>query len=167
MASVVATNQLWNTTAGSKAISPTPAVGELIVVVVAHSGVTSGAICSDNQTGGTYTRIGTFALNRSSADLLTVFVRDNLVASAVAHTITAGGVSGSTGGGLVAIRVSGMTKVGSSAVRSVSGTPQFQKQENQAAGTPAPVLPAAPLSANLIIGAVLTQSNSSSNTAPT
>src|ERR1051326_5981523 len=124
MAAVVATNLTWNTTAGNKTTAPTPNVGELIVVIVAASGMTTGLTVSDNQTGGTYTQVGTFALNNTPAACIGVFVRNNLVTSAVAHTITAG-ESTSTGGGLCNVRVSGMSKAGLAAIRNVNGTYQF------------------------------------------
>jgi hypothetical protein len=167
VAAFVAANTTWNTTAGSKGVAPTPNVGEIFVVICAAAGVASGLSCSDNQTGGTYTLIGTLALNNTSVDSFGVFVRNNLVTlAATVHSITAGGQTASTGGGLCAMRISGMTRAGAAAVRSVGVTAQFAKQENQAAGTPAPVFPTAPLSANMCIGAVLTASNSTTNTIP-
>jgi len=166
VAAVVASNATWNTTPGNKSVAPTLVVGELIVVVQAHSAVTSGLGITDNQSG-TYVQLGSYALNRSSADSLSIWVRTALVSSAVAHSISTTGATASTGGGLCAIRISGMTKAGSSAVKtSVGGTAQFAKQENQATGTPAPVFPQTPSAEDLCIGAVLTQSNVTTNTVP-
>jgi hypothetical protein len=165
MASVVATNLTWNTTAGNKGVAPTPNVGELIVVIAAASGMASGITVSDNQVGGTYTQIATFAVNNASADCIGVFIRNNLITISAAHSITAAEGT-STGGGLCSIRVAGMQKVGTSANRTVSPPGQFGKQQNQAAGTPAPILPAAALAGNLLIGAVLTLSNITTNTLP-
>jgi hypothetical protein len=162
VAAFVASNATWNTTAGNKGTAPTPAVGELIVVFAAASGMTTGITVSDNQ-GGTYAQVGTFALGNTSVDCIGVFIRNSLVASAVAHSITAAEAT-STGGGLASIRISGMTRVGIAAVRTIAGVAQFGKQQNQATGTPAPVLPAAALAANMCLGAVLTASNSTTNT---
>jgi hypothetical protein len=165
MASIVAVNTTWNTTAGNKGTSPVPNVGELIVAIAAASGMASGITVSDGQPGGTYTQIGTFALGNTSADALAVFVRNALIASSVSHAITAAEGT-STGGGICTIRVAGMRKTGSAAVRSVSAVAQFVKAQNQAAGTPSLTLPAAPLPSNPIIGAILTASNSTANSAP-
>jgi hypothetical protein len=112
MGAFVASNATWNTTAGNKGVAPTPAVGELIIAFVAEAGLTSGYGVTDNQAGGTYTQIGTIALNNASADSIGVWIRDNLVASAVSHSINTTGATASTGGGLAALRFSGMTRAG-------------------------------------------------------
>lgn len=164
MAAFVASNATWNSTAGNKTVAPTFAVGELIVVISAHSGFSGSIAVSDNQSG-TYTLIGTQIANATSADRMAVHVRDTLVSSGVAHTVTTSTGGAGTGGGLVAIRISGMTKVSSAAVKlTASGAQQFAKQENQSAGTPAPAFPATSSAENMCIGAVMTQSNSTTNT---
>jgi hypothetical protein len=164
MGAFVASNATWNTTAGNKGVAPTPAVGELIIAFVGEAGLTSGYGVTDNQAGGTYTQIGTIALNNASADSIGVWIRDNLVASAVSHSINTTGATASTGGGIAALRVSGMTRAGLAAVRRVAGVLQFGKQENQAAGTPAPAFPAAADPGSVVLGAVLTASSGTTQT---
>lgn len=141
----------FNTTSGSKSVTATPAVGDLIVIITAHSGNTSTAAPTDNQTGGTYTLVNT-AVKATSADTMKVWVRDALITSATS-TIFTHNPATSTGGGLVVVSCQGMDKAGASAiVRSAI-------QSNIASGTPAPVLGAVPSLANAIIGAVFNGAN--------
>ena len=144
----------FNTTSGTKTVAATPAVGDLIVLVVAHSGNTATTAPTDNNAGGggTYTLVNT-AVKATSADTMKVWVRNALITSATSTTFTtAPGTT--TGGGLVVLDIQGMDKVGSAAiVRSAI-------QSNQAAGgTPAPVLGATPSITNPIIGAVFNATN--------
>src|SRR5678816_4361843 len=130
-----------------RTVAFTPAVGDLLVVFVALSGNTNATpTCSDNQSG-TYTRILRAAWN-TSADNSACFVRDQLVTSAVSHTVTV--ASGSnTAGEIVVVACAGSHRTGSDVVRS-SG-----KQENQAASTtPTPVLSQAALTGNMTLAAV-------------
>lgn len=141
----------FNTTSGTKTVTATPAVGDLIIIITAHSGNTSAAAPTDNQTGGTYTLVNS-AVKATSADTMRVWVRNNLITSATSTTFThAPGTT--TGGGLVVIDCQGMDKAGSSAIV------QSAIQSNAAAGTPAPVFGTAPNSQNAIIGAVFNARN--------
>lgn len=141
----------FNTTSGTKTVTATPAVGDLVIIITAHSGNKSTAAPTDNQTGGTYTLVNT-AVKATSADTMKVWVRNNLITSATSTVFThAPGTT--TGGGLVVIDCQGMDKAGSSAIVR-SGI-----QSNIASGTPAPSLGATPSSANAIIGAVFNASN--------
>lgn len=141
----------FNTTSGTKTVTATPAVGDLIIIITAHSGNTSAAAPTDNQTGGTYTLVNS-AVKATSADTMRVWVRNNLITSATSTVFThAPGTT--TGGGLVVIDCQGMDKAGSSAIV------QSAIRSNQAAGTPAPVFGTAPNSQNAIIGAVFNASN--------
>lgn len=145
----------FNTTSGTKTVTATPAVGDLIVIVTANSGsTTTTAAPTDNNSGGagTYTLINT-AVKATSADTMQVWVRTALITSATSTVFTqAPGTT--TGGGLVVLDVQGMGKVGSAAVVR-SGI-----QSNQAAGgTPAPNLGAVPSITNAIIGAVFNATN--------
>lgn len=144
----------FNTTSGSKTVTATPAVGDLIVIVVAHSGSTTSVAPTDNNSGGggTYTLVNT-AVKATSADTMQIWVRNNLITSATSTVFTqAPGTT--TGGGLVVVDVQGMGKVGSASFR------QSAIQSNQASGgTPAPVLGTTPRSYNPIIGAVFNASN--------
>lgn len=122
----------------------TPAIGELLVVAVNVSTNTNAApTCSDDQ-GGTYYLAGTAAWN-TSADMLSVFVRQQPVSAASATTITA--ATGANDAGVVGvIRVSSMTRFGASAVR------QIAFQANQAAATtPTPSFAAAALTTSVTI----------------
>lgn len=150
MAALTALTNLFGTANGTKQATGTPAVGDLIVIVTAHTVNTSAATPTDDQ-GGTYTLVAS-AAKASSADTLSIFVRNSLIASAVSTVFThAPGTT--SGGGLVVCKVTGMSRAGSSAIV------QSATQANQASGTPAPTFGAAPASANPIIGAVFNASN--------
>lgn len=141
----------FNTSSGSKTVTATPAVGDLIVIVTAHSGNTSSVTPTDDNSSGTYTTILS-ALKNASADKMMIHIRDSLIGAANSTVFThAPGTS--TGGGLAVFKVTGMQKTGATAAR------QSAKQENQAAATPAPVFGSAPLSVNAIIGAIFNATN--------
>jgi hypothetical protein len=137
---------VFNTTAGNKTITTTPTNGDLIVIVAAASGTTT--TMADNATGGTYTQVDSTRTGFSTTGNLQVFVRDALVTGA-ASTIYTATQTGSTGGGFVILRVTGIVKTGASAVRSSGG-----QSTGTATTTPAPVLSATPLAGNPIITAV-------------
>lgn len=150
----------FNTTSGTKTVTATPAVGDLIVIVTAHSGNTSTAAPTDNNSSGTYTLVNT-AVKATSADTMKMWVRNSLITSATSTVFThAPGTS--TGGGLAVLKITGMDKTGATAVVS-SG-----KQDNQAAGgTPAPALGATPSATNPIITAVFNATSPANVTART
>jgi len=143
-----ASGSIFNTNAGDKAVTITPAVGDLIVVIAAATG-NNNPLCSDDQ-GGTYT-IGVSCLKGAGADAMTCWIRNSLVTSATPHVITSG-QSGSTGGGLFALKVVGLSATGAAAKRAAAN------QHNITSGTPAPVLGGVPLTKNPIIGAVFSPS---------
>ncbi len=123
----------------------TPAVGDLIIVAVCLSGNTNDVpTMTDNNGFGTYDRILCVPWS-ASANRLAVFVRTALMVNTTSTTITC--ASGSnTAGELVAVAVAGMTRAGTSAIRS-SGS-----QSNQATSTtPAPALSQTSLTGNLTI----------------
>lgn len=136
----------FTTAAGSKSVTATPAAGDLILIVAAHSGNNSTAVPTDDQ-GGTYSLVASTFKN-VSADGLAVFVRNQLIGSAVSTVFThAPGTT--TGGGLAVLNITG-------GVGGLAAIRQSAKEINKAfGGTPAPVFPAAPKSASAIIGAVL------------
>jgi len=145
---------------GNRTAAITPAVGDLLVVAYnASTNTNTSATVSDDQ-GGTYTQVNT-ALWDTSADIGAVYVRDQLVSSAVLHTITtATGSNTATSIGIIA--VSGMAKTGATAVR------QSAKVENEAsATTPAPTFASSALTGNMTIGAVFNGRNAATMTAPT
>lgn len=158
MAAVTHAATLWNTTAGDKAQAATPAVGDLIVIIAASSGLAGGttAVSDNNSDGrGTYVQVDQDRTGFSTTGVLTVWVRNAAIGSATATTFTAL-QNGSSGGGLSILRVSGMSIVGLSAVRRI-GLATYNtggQSTGTAATTPAPVLGATPLTANVIISAV-------------
>lgn len=141
----------FTTPIGTKTVTATPAVNDLIVIVTAHTGNTSSATPTDDQSG-TYTTIAS-ALKNGSADKMMIHIRDSLISSAVSTVFThAPGTT--SGGGLAVHKVTGMSLTGSSAAV------QSAVQDNQtAATTPAPVFGSAPDTVNAIIGAVFNATN--------
>lgn len=143
----------FNTTSGTKTTTQTPTAGDLIVIITGHSGNTSAATPTDDNSDGlgTYTTVVT-AVTAASADTIHIHVRNALVGSGTS-TIFSHAPGASTGGGLGVFRVAGMIRVGATASRQVA------KQDNQAAATPAPVFAALPRTGNPVIGAVFNASN--------
>lgn len=144
----------FSTASGTKTVTATPAVGDLIVIITAHTGNTSTTAPTDNNAGGggTYTIVNT-AVKATSADTMKVWVRNNLITSATS-TVFTHAPGASTGGGLVVIDCQGGDKAGSAAIV------KSAIQSNQAAGgTPAPVFASAVNTQNAVIGAVFNASN--------
>lgn len=156
MATVTHAGATWNTTAGNKTVTATPAANDLIVAVQGstNSAATGHAISDDNSGGaGTYTQINVLATESGNGKRLGMWVRDALIVSGTS-TIFTQTVSGNSGGGLSVYRISGMTKTGLTAIL------QNALQNEQAGSTtPAPVLGATPQSGNPIIGAVVNGTN--------
>ena len=144
----------FNTNSGTKTVTATPVVGDLVVIITAHTGNTSAAAPTDNNSGGggTYTLVNT-AVKATSADTMRVWVRDNLITSATSTVFThAPGTT--SGGGLAVIDCQGSNLAGSAAIV------QSAIQSNQAAGgTPAPVFGTAVNTLDAVIGAVFNASN--------
>jgi len=159
MATVTSLGNTFNTTNGTKTVTATPAVGDLIVIITGHTGNTATTTPTDNNSSGVYVLI-TSALKNSSADILCAFVRTTTITSATS-TIFTHAPGTTSGGGLQVYSLGGMSLTGSGSVRS-SGT-----QANQASGTPAPVLSLTPLTANPVLSAVLNGTNPGGITAPT
>lgn len=131
---------------GNRTATITPTIGDLFVVYAFVSTNTNDtATCSDDNGSGTYTRIDVANVVISAVNhRLSVFVRDALLANTTSTIITAN-TGSNTSGILHVVAVSGMTKTGATAVRSKG------LQNNQAAGTAAPVLNQAALTANITI----------------
>jgi len=143
---------------GNRTVTITPAVGDLLLVFVNVSANTNDApTCSDDQ-GGTYTLVSV-APRGASAHRLACFVRDALMTNTTSTVITAETGSNSAGS-VVAVAVTGMARTGAEAIR------QSAKEDNAAAGTPAPAFPAAALTANLTLGAVGNADNPAGITHP-
>lgn len=140
-----------------------PAAGDLLVVPVASSASVEPAalaVLTDDQ-GGTYYKAA-YSTRSAGAASNYIFIRNQLVVSAVDHILTFGCPGDpATGAIILAYRVSGMARTGNNAVR------QFKVQSNQAAGgTPAPVFDVAALTANPCIGMVGNASNPAGLTPP-
>ena len=155
MAAVTHAGTTWNTNANNKTVTATPAVGDLIVVVAASSGLAGGTTAVTDDQGGTYVQVDQDRTGFSTTGVLTVWIRNSLITGAVSTVFTAA-QTGSSGGGLSVLRVSGMSIVGQNAVRRTGvATWNTGGQSTGTAGTtPAPVLGTTPLTANVIISAV-------------
>jgi hypothetical protein len=163
MATVTAAGTTFNTTAGNKTVVATPALGDLIVVVAPCTLAGGTTSVTDNNSGGagTYVQVDQDRTGFSTNGVLTVWVRNALIASASSTTFTAV-QSGSTGGGLCVLRIADMSIVGRDAVRRI-GVASWNtggQSAGGAGGTPAPVLAANPLTANVVILAVCNGTNS-------
>lgn len=139
--------EVINTTGGTSTTqTSTPAVNDLIAVVVfASAAANKVASVTDNNSSGTYTKVGEVDL--STTHTVGIFVRDALIASASSTIFTANYTGTATGGGLCPFSISGMSKTGATAIR----------QSNTATGlagtTPTVVLGAAALTSNPLLGA--------------
>lgn len=139
---------LLNTTSGTHTVTATPAVGDLIVIIRTATGSTTSTAPTDNNSGGAGTySLGKSVLRNTSADILEIWVRTALIASASSTVFTeAPGVT--TGGGLQVFKVTNMTNVGAAAIL------QSASQANQAANAvPAPTFTNFPLATNPIFTA--------------
>src|SRR5882724_6420661 len=152
MPSITALGNILNTPAGgAKTVPATPAVGDLIIIIVANTGYTGVVAPTDNNTDGfgTYTLVpGSTSVKAASVDTMQVFVRDRPIGSATS-TIFSHTAASSTGGGIA------VYKVASNPVNySVGAVRQVAIQSNIASGVPTPVFGVAALTGNPIIGAV-------------
>jgi hypothetical protein len=144
----------WTTAAGDKTVTATPAIGDLIVIIAASSGLSGGTTAvTDNNSSGTYTQADSDRTGFSTTGVLTVWVRTALIPAA-SSTIFTAAQAGSTGGGLHVYRLSGMTLTGASAVRSNGG-----ESSGVAGTTPAPVLNQTPHDRNPMLIAVAAGAN--------
>lgn len=145
----------------NRTVTIVPAIGDLLVVFVNVSANTNTVPTMGDDNGtGTYTLILT-AQKATSADTMSVFVRNTFVVNTTSTVITAS-TGSNTGGELVAVAISGMTRIGISAIR------QSARQENQAAAdTPAPAFAIAALTANITLGGVGNGDNTATMTTPT
>lgn len=160
MATITSAGSIWNTTAGNKAVTATPAIGDLIVVIAATSGLAGGTTAvTDDNSSGTYTQVDSDRTGFSTTGVLTVWIRNALIPAA-SSTIFSMAQAGSTGGGGIVLRVAGMSRAGSAALRGNGG------QSTGGAGTtPAPVLSVTPLLDNPVISAVANGTNPAGVTA--
>lgn len=145
MAAVTLLGSTFNTTSGTHTVVATPAVGDMIIIIVASTSYSGGVAPTDNNSSGTYT--GTSDTQGPNTGRINIYARNSLVSSATSTTFThAPGTT--TGGGLAVYSVSGMTNTGASAFR------QSGSDSNGTAGqTPTPLMTGAliPLSGNPVI----------------
>jgi hypothetical protein len=143
----------FNTSSGTKTVTATPAVGDLIIIVTAHSGNTSSTAPTDNNPDGlgTYTQIAT-AAKASSADTLKMWARDAAIGNA-SSTVFTHAPGSSSGGGLAVHKVTGMSRFGASAAK------QATTVNNQASGITGVSFGAAVLTGNALIGAIFNATN--------
>lgn len=163
MATITHAGSTWNTNANSQQVVATPAVDDLIVIVHGASGWASGetGTVGDDQ-GGSYDIVGGDPLSSAggTGGALWISIRTALIASAVSFTWTVNNQA-ATGGGLTVFRVSGMSRVGSGAVKQVVG------ESTQTENPPSIAFGAATLTENPIILAVLGEDNPAGVTPPT
>lgn len=123
MAAVTVLTGNSSSTSGTKQATGTPAVGDLIVIITAHTGNTSATAPTDNNSSGTYT-LAESRLKATSADRIQIWIRDALIAAAVSTIFTH--APGATTGGLVEVlKVTGMSTAGAAAKAKSGG------QDNQ------------------------------------
>lgn len=140
----------FNTSSGTKTVTATPDVGDLIVIIAAHN-TTGQPAPTDNNSSGTYTSLQT-AFGQDFASQFNVYVRTALIGSASSTVFThAPGASG--GGGLAVLKVTGAQVAGASAVRQVA------TESTTFGTTPAPVMASAVLTSSAVIGALFNGSN--------
>ena len=143
-----------NTTAGAKTVTATPAVGDLILIAVQVSDDTTWSAPTDNQSG-TYTQIGSTVQTGGSVNNLALYVRNALIPAATSTIFTLANPGTDTGGGLAVIKVTGMVKHGSSAVRQSKGASAGSVGAAPATGN----WTSSKITTNPVIGVVVNDSN--------
>ena len=155
MATVIDAGETWNTTAGDKTVTVAGmTAGDFVFVFAGTTGLAGGTTAvSDDNSSGAYVQVDIDRTTGSNTGTLTAWVRTSLVPS-TASTIVTASQTGSTGGGLHVMRVTGMLRAGSTAALQTAG------QSSGTGGTaPAPVFGATPQSGNPVVGAVMNVSN--------
>lgn len=165
MSAVTLLGSTFDTSAGNKTVTATPAVGDLPVIVEGWSnGAAASSTPTDNNSDGlgTYTQIqvcdGNGGIVRAG-----IFIRDHLVGSA-SSTVFTSALPTNTGGGLAVLIVSAMTNISAAAARQ-SG---FDDGDTSGSVPIVPYFSSLPaLATNPQIGAVINGSNPAGVTAPT
>jgi hypothetical protein len=164
MPSVTHAGTTFNTTAGNKTVTATPALSDLIFVFCGSSGLSGGtsAVSDNNADGnGSYSQVGSNVGITQDTIRLNAWVRNTLIGSATPTVFTATQTS-STGGGLCVLRVAGMSRQGLAAIRNTgsgggtNGTPSATFLGGQAT-----------LTGNTVLAAESTLSGSGGNPAGT
>jgi hypothetical protein len=152
----------FNTTAGNKTVTATPAVGDLLVVIAGASGTSEAnaatTAVTDNNSSGTYYKIAD-SLGAGASPRISLWIRETLVASAVSTIITAAQAN-SSGGGLHVFKVTGMSRAGLRAARRAGAN-------FSATGTPSVALITPIDTNNAVIGGVINGSTAPILTEPT
>jgi hypothetical protein len=140
-----------------------PAVGDLLVVFVAITdSLATVPAMAESAGGGTYGLIGVPALWQVSAGRLLAFVRNSLCETNTTRTFTFTTTDAGTGCVVSIAKVTGMTRVGQSAIR------QSDPTDNGASGVaPNTVFPGVALTGNACIGSVANLLNPAGLTPPT
>ena len=148
-----------STGTSDRTVAITPGVADLIVFYCAASANTNEAPTATDDRGGTYALVTT-ALYKATTNAMALFVRNQFVTAAVAHTITAA-TGSNTSGEIVACTFSSMARTGASAVL------QSKTVKNQAAGgTPAISFGSAVNTANVTLGGIANTTNPATVTGP-
>ncbi len=161
MAAFTSLGSLLNTTASPHTVVATPAVDDLIVVVVWSSKTSDPVptLSDDNADGlGAYTEIVRF-YDTLRDHYVGIWIRNAKIGSATSTTFTQNATT-DTGGGLHVFKVTGMSKVGSAAAK------QSASAIFASGGTPAVTMGAAFLSANAGIAGLSNGTNPAGVTQP-
>jgi hypothetical protein len=113
--SMIGMGATFNTTSGTKTVTSTPSVGDLIVIITAHSANASATTPTDNNAdgNGTYTQVES-RVKSTSADRMQIFIRNSLIGSATS-TIFTHAPGTTSGGGLSVVKITGMAAAGAAA----------------------------------------------------
>jgi len=155
VATVIDAGETWNTTAGDKTVTVAGmTAGDYVFVFAGTTGLAGGTTAvTDDNSSGTYTQVDIDRTTGLNTGTLTAWVRNSFVPSTASTVVTAA-QTGSTGGGLHVMRVTGLTRTGTSSALQTAG-----QSTGTAATTPAPVFGATPQSGNPVVGAVMNGSN--------
>lgn len=162
MAAATSLGVTFNTTAGNKTVTATPALNDLIVVIAAASGTNEAnaatTAVTDNNSSGTYTMLMD-SNGAGASPRISVWVRNALIGSATSTVFTATQAS-SSGGGLQVFKVTGMSRVGLFAARRAGVA--------NGAGATTPTVPLiTPINtANAVIGGVVHSTSAPALTEP-
>jgi hypothetical protein len=155
--SVDVLGSIFNTTSGEKTITATPSVDDLIIIIGCHSG--NGYAAPTDDQGGTYTE-AVRAAREVSGKEQGIWIRNSLVSSAVS-TIYSQGAGTTGGGGMVILRITGMTRTGANAMRQVA-----ESNNITSALIPTTSFASAVLHESIVIGAVNNNLNPATLTPP-
>ena len=156
MAAVTLLGSTFTTTSGAKSVTATPAVGDLLLILVQVASDGTWDIPTDSQSG-TYVAVGD-GLFSSISPRGQLYIRTSLISSATSTTFDLANPGSDTGGGLAVIKVTGMTKVGLDAVRQYKQQNYTTPSATVATGTWA----SSKLTSNPVIGIAIQSGSASS-----